>query len=521
MDHQNPIPSKKAKIQEDEYDINQFKEKYKTLIELFGELSEKPIKQHQEKESKKCKIDQLPVEQLDDIFKYLLPDHLVPLRLTCKSFKQSVDTYFRLNNRGGIVQLKLCKDGEIKHIFRHEYENHFGSLIKEIFLTIHIIEPSSFKKLLNIVQTKCNKEIQRLALHFVHNENLHQIQLNDDLEMIAEKIKDLKMLYLLRPPLIGRFLKKRENLEILFVVKSLKKHLHDHEDEWINTVHPNLKALIFVDLISHDDLDDSDDETISTPTPLDLNKFLSNTPRLQAIGLNNPAAIQSFLGSGIHVSYAALWFDLTSELVNSLPQIQSICKEDRILSLHLGITNASNKNDLSRIFNAICNIPNVKSFHFEKSIFCHKANVPIQPYLETLCIRNPHPMHDLNQITDLFPKLQNFHLSLPDRNGQNLKQLIMSIANRNKTIKHATFAVHDNSISISNDDVIEINAARAKLNKPPILIIDTDAVVCQANLEFIFIQKLFRAGCLTCKSVGLLSCQQYEDASAYVKTLPI
>lgn len=114
-----------------------------------------------------------------------------------------------------------------------------------VYLKLYTTELSSLRKLFQIVKKKCAKEIRCFALELPPCNDATQRQFKENIELIANQINNLKILFLRRPPFIG-FLEHLEKLETLFIIKRFTEQFHSNE--WTNIVHQNLKTLILVDL---------------------------------------------------------------------------------------------------------------------------------------------------------------------------------------------------------------------------------------------------------------------------------
>lgn len=463
--------------------------------------------------TKKCEFIEMPNEIIEEICKYLSPNDLAALSLTCRSINKLVKSYFQRKIQCGIVKIELNINGQINRCKQENYEKHFCSIIDNVQLNINTNKSSSMRKLLKIVKTNCTKRIRCLALDLAHYNDARKIK---DFEIIADQLENLKLLFMHEPPWINGILKHCKQLQILCVIKTFN---HLQNDNWTNIVYTNLKVLILVNSYC----------SFKHSKSIDLIGFLLNTRSLQAIALNNYLIVRSFLNYNRKLSYAALWFRDVTELFSVWNQIERMCKQHLIESLHLGVGYSCELIDLVKIFKRIQHLTIVKSFHFTTGdSFLDKellTNIPIQLYLQKLCIRISHcKMQHLDRITELFPNLQELYIcDHSDNNEQNVKGSIKSIASQHRHLKRFNFTLNQNKILILNDDLIEMNVARSKLIEPSFLAIQTNArsEMINTKLEFISIKmNLPRLNCLQCKLLGPFGLKDYEDASAFLKTLP-
>lgn len=305
------------------------------------------------------------------------------INLTCNRMNVLTQSYFKWKLQCGCVRIVLFKDGLIDRRIHKNYEIRFTTLIADIYLEIQ-----------TTVKLKCTKRIRCLAFDFFHCQFSLKRKMKE-LNIIAEQLKNLNVLYMWHPPFIGSFLKRCKNLHTLCIIK---KFIKQNEFELTNNVYPNLKVFILFDLNSNSKRSNS----------MDLTQFLSNKVHLHGIGLYGLSAIQNFLHLNSNVSYAVLWFPNGTDLLNVMKDTETMCKQNRINSLHLGIQNDINQNCLVGIFQRIQHLSNVKSFHFNKKSSSHEElfeNVPIQWHLQTLCIGKLHnKIQNSNQITKPFSK---------------------------------------------------------------------------------------------------------------------
>lgn len=463
-------------------------------------------------EQKMGKFDQFPNEMLDNIFKFLSPNDLADISLTCLKLKKLTESYFKRKLRCGCIKLKLFRSCKIERQKQEKYEIRFGSLIGDVYLRIETLQSSSLRKLFQIVQLNCTKNMRRLALDFILYKDVYRCQI-DDFDIIAEQLTDLKMLYIQRLPIMERVLMHCKNLEILCMIRCHEGFINNYDTDWTNTIHPKLKVLIFIDY------------GLVYPN-IDLIQFLLNAPELEAVTLNDFTSIRSFSKSNCKVAYAALWFWEPHQLVSVMDDIERMCKENRIESLHLGVYKQIDNVD---VYNKIKHIPNLKSLHLNTSCIIGEdifANAPIHPHIQTLCIRNRfNKQHPFNQIIKLYPNLDELHIiDHTTRNKQNLNEFIKAIACKHRHLKRIYVDTNKCNIILSNDDLAEINAARLILVEPSFLTIYTNVDVIDIKLKFVSVIKsdIQLGNCLVCWMSGFyVTNPDYEHTLAYLKTLPI
>lgn len=516
MDH--PIPSKKPKLQEDSSDtINQQNEQQNSL-ETCGESS--LITQEKLQLSD---LETMPYELIMKIFEYLHPNDLATMSLTSRKGKQLAISYFTSDVRCGKVKINLRSNGTIGRWGNCEkYEKRFGSLIKEIHLLIQTIQSNAVKNLFEKLKLNCAQNIHRLILIFIRFNESPERQMNE-FELIADQLMNLKLLFLSEPPRVCDILKHCENLEVLCVIR--KSIEQADNDNWTQIVQSKLKVFIFADLFCNEKFDELhliDPQFI--PKPIDLTNFFLNTTNLQAVALTNFRPINSFLNSDRKVLYAAFRFDYPTALTTILDDIERCYEQNLIDTLHLGIYKPIG---LVKILNRIRYLENIKGVYVRISHEQIFKSLAILPHVEVFCfsIHIYYNSEFVNRLPVIFPNLKELHMRINSiQNPSNLKQIIKSIACQHSNLKQ--FYVDLDHIYydlISNDDLIEINLSRIKLNKPSSLTIQLNSDVIETNLEFISIKNVKQSDTIPCNRFTCISSNfyKYEDASKYLKTLPI
>lgn len=456
---------------------------------------------------KQCKFIGIPEEIAKNILKFLLPNDLVALSLTCKTMKLYAELYFEETHRYKNVKIEVNDNGKIKVWCDKYCGNRYATRVGGVYLENRSIHSSATSKLFQFVKLNCAKRIRCLAL------DISPCQDQCEIENIKQ-FKNLEILYMQDPNIVEGVLSHCKSLKaLIWTERSIQRQYY--EDNWMNNFYPNLKVLILVDA-----------NAVVKPN-IDLIHFLSNAPKLQAIVLDNLSAIRSFLQSGRMVSYAAFWFDDAYELINVLSDIITMCKQDQIESLHLFVRSTINQYARRQIFKKIHHLKNIKGFHFISGSVKpdDETNVPFMNVhdpenLQTLCI-NGFKMLVLNQIIVLFPNLKKLHIyEYSDKNNKNFKQYVMLIASQHKNLKQFNFYA-DNNIEISYYDVHEMNATRSQLVDPSFLTIQTNVDVIDTKCEFISITKSTKPYCLSCKMINTVGFKGYKHALAYLETLPI
>lgn len=457
------------------------------------------------------KLDQIPPELYDSIFKYISPNDLATASLTCRALKRPAESYFERKLRCGTVNV-ILNWGKIECLNREKYEIRFCSLIDDVNLRVYSDQLHLVKKQFKMVKSKCAKQFRRLALSFELIGNAKQCR-TEDIDIIANQITDLETFYLRHSPTIDGFLRHCTKLQNLCIITDFSELV----DEWTNTVHPNLKSLIIADL---------NEET--SRIPINLTDFLKNAPQLQVIGISYFAAICSFLNSGCNVSNVTLWFQNASDLVNVLNKIESVYEQNLINTLHLGAT-FYKQFDFHRTFNRVRHLKMVKSFHFVIDFLSNEvdtfANIDVQPYVEVLCIHIRNQIKHLHRISQLFPNLKQLYItSNMSYHIPNYYQVVKSIASQNRQLKllNLNFSIITTAVRIPEEDLININLARSKLVAPAFLTIETNFGVKTINLKFVSMMKLTQPDTWSCKMCRFYGFNPiYERYLSYFETLPI
>lgn len=459
-------------------------------------------------EQTKSKLANLPNEMLDHVFKFLPLNDLASMNQTSKGMKNLTGSFFERMLRTGIVKANLNSNGKIERWHDEKYELVFGSFIEEIYLRTHTIEPRYLEKLFRLVKKRCTQHIRRLSLDFSLCN--YEAQPNmPEFEIMAEQLDKLETFYMWCPPSISGLLEQCQNLQALFVAKRWEEQI---PDEWTHTVLSELKVFIMLEF-----------DILHSPQPLDLTQFLFNAPQLQAIGLNNTLAIRSFLRSNCSVNYAALWFRRATDLFGSMDDIERMCRENRIRSLYLGVFDFDHRIGLLGIFNRIQYLPNVKGFHFVTGLKSTEeifSSGLIQSHLQSVCFNNARIMPDLNLIPNMFPNIQELHVhDLEWQNNNKIKEMIKSIACKNRFLKQIKVSTSTYKIVISDEDLIEINAARSKLANPAFLTIQATAYAANTKLENVLMIDSAIVECLQCRMYGTIGFPCFEEATAYLKSI--
>lgn len=472
----------------------------------------------------KSDLERLPVEMLDNVFKFVHPNDLVAISLTCKSFKSLAESCFQKNFKCGRIKIRtgLYNNSKIERLKGKPFELRFGSFIDDICLIIGTNESSATEKLFQIVKLKCVQQLRRLELDF-YGSNCHSYPFvrwdNDNFEIISEQITDLELLYLRKVPCINVFLKQCKNLQSLCVSRP-GIVINGTEDDWTNSVNQNLQIFILADQMLEGK---GFNRLPSYQKSTDLTNFLQNAPELKAICLNNYSAICSFLQSTGNVFYASLWFRSCHTLEVVLDAIYKCCKENRIDALHLGADGNAD------VINKTRHLSCVKGFHCFFKFTDFFKNFKIHEHLEILCLqsRNRICKDDVYQIIQSFPNLRELFIKVRRITAHNFTAIdaLKAFVGELKFLKRLHLFVIDPNFRplLTRDDMIEMDLARSKLNGSSFLTIQVNSDVYANKLKNISIisSRGRLVHCVSCEMfTWTTNCPEYEIVSEYLKTLP-
>lgn len=452
-------------------------------------------------------FDLLPYEIIEMIFKFCSLNGLAELSKTCKAMKELTEYDFLHKKQNGWVSLELGKNGRIRRWGNCEkYEARFRPLINQIYLIIHTIK--SIKKLFEFINGICTPSIRRLRMDFrMHHYSSLQYEY---IEIIGSQLEHLEDLILWRPPSIYGVLNYCKNLRTLYIAREWNTDARI--DNWSNIVLPKLQSFTLVDERRR--------------VEIDLMNLLINAPELKTIALNNLTAIRRFLNSDFCVQIADFWFRESRDLLMLLGDFERNSNQHQIDTIHLMVDAFIDQNHFSFIFDCLANFKNVKSFHFmfpieyyfnfpDATMF---ANMPMQLYLETLCIRFSYctSMEFVEHLVKLTPNLQELHISdysLEFNTASTPKQLLMPIVGQFGNLKRFSFefrfppSYQGNNTFISNDDIVEMNFERAKLIEPSFLEVRTKNIhIIDTKLDKISIMNSEHPICLTCSMFETYDC---------------
>lgn len=495
-------PAKKAKF-EDDTSLDE-----KLAVEKSDEYLEAPSTMKQaNKVAPKGDLEIFPNEIFDSIFKFISPNDLASMSLTCKSLNILAKSYVERKVRCGRVRIKINQNGNFERMQFQKFEKQFTSLIDDLFISIGTNENFDARKLFQAINKNCTKHLRRL--HIVSSP-LHTFTWeDDDVSIMSEQINNLEMLSLQYTPWFDFIIQHCNKLQVLILHKT-RSRSRDYYD-WIDMIQPNLKVFLFVDYFLQN--------------RINLENFLSNAPELKAIGLNTLAAIMSFLNSGRRVAYAT--FSLESVTMSQvLNYIEAHHNDNRIESLQLiYIQTRVGVDESGQIFQRIQQLPYVKGCHIRFDRLMAAVINVINPHLKTLCIRlfsGDQALYYSNKIIEMFPNLTEISFLVEDIKLPP-KELLMNFASKHKTLKR--FNCSGNvRMHLTLDDLIEIDLKRSELEDASILEIEMDIDEPTTGLQKISIVELIRPRnmCVLCTIFAPNSAQcDDEEVSSFLKSLPI
>lgn len=445
-----------------------------------------------------CKeINNLDENCMDIIFKYLSPNDLASLSMTCRRFKELAERYFYLKRETEPIYINATPRSVAfthKSIQYYKYEKVFQSLIRSVFV---MFRNANSIDVCNFIKENCatNLFAMKLVSEFgaeVAMNGTHSEILKDHLK----HIRDLKLINISTNDLYQVFLRHCTSLRTL-TIEYDKYAFQNHclyGDTWLNRTYPHLETLII---------------GIPDFVQIDLTNFLRLNPNLKEIVCNNSSAIESLCESEAKIPSVVLIFSSEESFVSQRCKVREWCRLKNSKNFELVIPEIEE----GEVIQACAKLPNLTAFHcgcnldeiFELDI-CF-------PDIVKLCIDLTfnEPADELyDQFVKTFPNLRELRIRIDLNQDEPTKDHVLLILNRFNKLER--FLLSNCDVTISENDFEAMNSVRSKLEDVPKVILYTDSDhldVFETRGDAVTIESnLFHLGCKLC---GLSSYNDPEN----------
>lgn len=384
------------------------------------------------------KIQQLPLEMMEKIYKNLHPNDLAALSRTCKMQKLWTEQYYKSHFKQELMM--ITENRQTSNMKFDKWEKH-QIRFRELFpdLQVNFVTKSAIDKVFQFIKENCAKQLRYLYFDCA---KLIKIVPNVA-DLLIDQIKNLEILETRNILDVENLIKRCNNLKMLTIKNSLGSStvVTMHESVWSNLVIPSLEILV---LSVHGRRQDGE---------LSMRKILENHPQLKKIVCDrNEEAINSILTSQNNLSYVGIAvkdFSLIQFNLEAASQQNHIEEIDLKLNFDF--------NTQLRNMNSIANYRFIKSLHYSISIFEIPLLV-IQPHVERVCCGTSFtdPNMIINAFSQCYPNLRELRLHVYSTMMVDiLRKLIVGL----KKIEHLFVKIGRGSQWNFRNDLITTNLA--------------------------------------------------------------
>lgn len=384
-------------------------------------------------------LEDLDVNCIETIFKFLPLNDLAAFSLTCKTYKTWAEQYFDRNSECGEIWIDADETVRFFQYFAEQFEVRFRSLIRSI--VVEIWKPDLMMETCSFIRKNCAKQLKSIRCNCsCKGYHFTEIHVN----VLAEQIKKLKKFTIHCLQCGNIILQHCKELQVLNI------YMYGIPDGYkittINETFPNLSILIL---------------KVPDEIRFDLTEFLKNNPQLKAIYCGNSTAFKCLCMTQNCLSYAAIHFVNETQLLDNWIDFKNCCKWKMIRTLDLVV--GSYISDST--YRAIFDLNYVQGIHY--SVDINNATfdeMSIQQNIKRLCMYFPQEFTNqkAEEIVKYFPNLNELRIcenralmpKLP------LKGIIMPFISQIVDLKHLYI---DIDVDRSTTDLHELENARSNL----------------------------------------------------------
>lgn len=406
-------------------------------------------------------LEDLDVNCIESIMKFLQPDDLASFAKTCTFYESEAKRFFRTTNDDGKVVIHQ-KNGKLRtaSFFSPQVENYetfFHSLIKNVFI---LLEPdSSSDEIIRFVEKNCPASINSLVIYpkrdgeNVYNGNQFVSS------SIAKQLKHLKHLGVHSVPVSNLVNHSKTTIKSLNV--SIGNAI-TNDDYWQYQQFPEMELFSYK---YHPFSEDVDAE------PINLGNFIQRNSQLKGVFCRgNEAVYESLFSINTRLSYVAVEFPFKEDMRTVWSHFELFCKRKVVESLELILSYCRWNSELSSsTLLKIVQLGAVKGLHFEIGernidFFDNEAENSIDRNVRRLCVQTT--FINLNQnltekIDKHFPNLQQLIIRPSPNLKMELKEFLLCFVTSFKSLKE--LYVYEIWGNFEECDLIELNAARSTL----------------------------------------------------------
>lgn len=430
---------------------------------------------------------------LDMIFKFLSPNDLAAMSLTCKRYKELTERYFYLNCETEPIFIQ-CTVENTEFLFqsadRFAYEETFSSLIRSVYVCC---EPELMNHSFEFIRNNCAKRLRSLSLFASEIESKIKVEQGVIIKDQLEFLKKLKITNITSEDVYATLLQHCKHLEVLEIFENFAEFTNEQSTEtttvWLNQTYANLKSVTVC---------------ISKLDSMDFTNFFQLNPQLKNVIVANGSAIKSLCRSDLNLNYAALLFQCKKQYQDVNSDIIEWCKRKHCDKLELVLK--FHPIDETMIRTAI-NLNNIRSLHLYDARAIFSTNIKLKaPTITELCLKNIIAITDdmSARLDAIFPNLCELKMKIifdADNEIERFNDKIMPIMNHFKKLKHFWFTCLAN---YQFTDINELNQARSTLMDACQMTIhinslnndDLDSI--QSQMDFIKIQSNWSPFCTLC-----------------------
>lgn len=385
----------------------------------------------------------LDVNCLDNIFKFLTPNDLAALSLTCSKYKKLTERFFDLHCRTSPI--KLNAKG-IQFQVSSLYEKYFHSLVRHVEVGPSLIPDNA---VFQFIRDRCNKRLLSLELTGSAEEDLIElIEINGSI--IEDQLKNLQNLRLNMipyPNIYKNLLRYCHHLRSLLIDTAFLDLPWDNA--WTNEIYLELETLQLY-------VDDGN---------ADLTTFFQRNPNVKTVCCLGNAPITSIcrMESQLQLQRAMMIFDnfRSFNVVKNI--IDVFCRRNnrRINFQKLEMAFPECEFSVEEI-RAVIELPNITAFHCtDKAILQLIDQKYTMTKMEKLCIYDRYQSLKsfAHEIEEHFPNLcelrlfmfeKDFQLTPMFKQFRQMKQIYLG-------------AYHQNKLQYSMNDFIQWNSTRSQV----------------------------------------------------------
>lgn len=398
--------------------------------------------EHNEMKTNAKKFENLDVECIKNIIKYLSWTDLMAMRQTCQTFKAEVERFIKVKNQHGTI---FVRDGyEINITGGADIEEEFFPFIRNVIVQIN--NSSQTMDVFQAISNRCVHDIRSLSIRTLGGLLNNQTE-ESAVDVILAQLNCLTMLELWGNISL-EILKHCINLQYLRINQHLRA-IGDGNGAWTNQTYPKLKTLAI-----H-----------TTDTRTDLKSFLQNNPQLEAVAIdfrNDQDAIERMSLLNFKLKLGVL---VQRETENDIEEFERAMRTfSRMKSLEsIELVDLS---DTTWTGSGL-----VHSFpYFNGGIHCSLGEefdmIDIKSNVKRCCWYINHLQYQEN-VTDLvncFPNLIELRLNLVNGTLLTSKEIMLFIVSRLKHLKHV-YLKFNMKIGLLETDLLNLYAVRKVLDQ--------------------------------------------------------